>query len=189
MWGPVEIGAVEIGAVRISAVCSPQRHLIHTNTGSFVRSHPLWTSLRDLASSFPEDCALPATIPPLHAAHDRAQGRATAARAEDGGEEDGDGGNEGRRPAANRDPPKPVNAKTRIAVFWEEDDGEGGGDWYKGEATSHRKHHEGSAVRWQTRVAYDDHGQYRNFSTWHFLDGGTDSAKWRTCDSSDDEGM
>lgn len=135
-------------------------------------------SLRSLARLFPGEYALPARIPQTHSEH----GRRTAAPADAPADAPANAPAPADAPAAQ---PAPVQAKTRVAVYWEEEPV----GWFKGTATSHRKHDgaDGSVPRWQTRVAYDNTPGYRKHSRWHFLDGGEESVKWRTCDSSDEE--
>ena len=69
----------------------------------------------------------------------------------------------------------PVAARSRVAIYWTE----APVGWYTGVVTSSRR---AANERWQSRVVYDD-----KHVRWHFLDDGPDSAKWRACDSSDED--
>ena len=173
-------------------------HVLHANVQTWLdadRSLRIsLVSLQKLATLCPQEHKLPATIPSLHAAQDRIATRTQTCDAgvrvttQDIAGVDNPDVAPGRQGATTRQPTpqQPVPARTRIVVYWEED----GGGWYKGTATSHRRSavEENSQLwRWQTRVAYDDHDGFHNFSAWHFLDGGDESAKWRICDSSDED--
>ena len=156
-------------------------------------------SLRVLADTLPDEYGLPATIPPLHADRDKcaAQQRVRTEQRVDAAANDANDANDDEeadnsgvhpnRQARQAAPPQPVPAKTRIAVYWESDP-EG---WFKGVATSHRRYEDPDvatgAIRWQTRVLYDQTDEWRNHSLWHFLDKGEEAVKWRVCDSSDED--
>ena len=148
-------------------------------------------SLRALAAA-DVACAL-TSIPNayLHAAeHHHDDGGATArggrapaggARGADAGGSDaggGDAGGEGEARAGRargEEHKAPVAARTRVTVYWTEDPA----GWFNGTVTSSRR---AADSRWETRVQYDD-----KHVSWHFLDGGADSVRWRPYDSSEDE--
>ena len=138
-------------------------------------------SLRALAVA-DASCAL-ANIPNsyLHAAeHHHDEGGARGGKAPAAGARGATAGGattsgETRACRARGDPQAPVVARTRISIYWTEEPA----GWFNGIVTSSRR---STDERWETRVQYDD-----KHVTWHFLDGGADSVKWRVCDSSDEE--